>query len=119
MCPPINWNVTPKEAVAIQNDLRDKVVLEDSFDDISLIAGADISLGLKEKKGYAGVIVYRFPDLTKVERKGVSFEVKFPYVPGLLSFREAPGLLEAFEKLENEPDLVVFDGQGYSRPIRP
>lgn len=107
-----SWDVTPKEAMAIQERLRDGVVQKRVVKHVRLIAGADIALDPKTGTGYAGVIVYRFDDLSEVERAGAEGRLTFPYVPGLLSFREAPLLLDAISRLESRPDIFVFDGQG-------
>ena len=106
------WNVTPKTAVEIQKSLRKRLECRDSFEKVNIIAGADVSFDKKRNESYAGVIVYSFPELEEIERKGAKKELTFPYVPGLLAFREAPVLLEAFASLETEPDVILFDGQG-------
>ena len=106
------WDVTPKEAIKIQTDLKDQIVFHDSFDKIRVIAGADVSFDKNKNEGYGGVITYSFPELKEIERKGVRKKLTFPYIPGLLSFREAPVLLKAFASLKTGPDLILFDGQG-------
>ena len=106
------WDVTPKAAIGIQNDLKNRIQLDDSFKTIRVIAGADVAFDKKRNLGYGGVIAYSFPELEEIERQGVIRAVTFPYVPGLLAFREAPILLEAFASLATEPDVVLFDGQG-------
>lgn len=113
-----SWDVTPKEARAIQKRLTDRVIKKDCFKEIRVIAGADIAVDKANNVGIAGVIVYSFPDLKEIERKNTRLKLHFPYVPGLLSFREAPLLLEVFKKLENFPDLIFFDGQGVAHPRR-
>lgn len=119
------WDVSPEEAVDIQKDLRGKIILESTPLHPPLIrgelkggyiAGADISCNRLSPLGYAVVVVMTFPDLEVVEEKRVEAEIKFPYIPGLLAFREAPILLKAFEKLKIEPDLIIFDGQGIAHP---
>lgn len=123
---PHPWDVTPKQAAQIQLDLRQHLKQHNQFGDIRTVAGADIALqsldasprAQREAIAYAGVIVYTFPDLLEVERRGVSRRINFPYVPGLLSFREGPALLDAFALLEAEPDLLFFDAHGYSHPRR-
>lgn len=70
----------------------------------------------ERKLGFAGIIIYTFPEMVELERKSVVSELEFPYVPGLLAFREAPVLLKVCEKLETEPDVVIFDGQGIAHP---
>ena len=110
------WHVTPAEGTGIQNELRKRVVLQNGFSRVDMVAGADMSIETKSNEGFAGVIVYTFPELNEVERRHAHCRLAFPYIPGLLAFREAPVLLEAFAKLENEPDVIVFDGQGIAHP---
>jgi deoxyribonuclease V len=112
------WNVTPQQAMKIQAELRAQVVLKSDPREVNLIAGADIALDQDTNKGYAGVIVYRFPELIKVERCHAVADITFPYIPGLLAFREAPVLLKAFDALKHEPDVIIFDGQGIAHPRR-
>lgn len=112
------WNVTPQQAMKIQAELKAQVVLKSDFSEASLIAGADIALDKDTDKGYAGVIVYRFPELIEVERSHAVADITFPYIPGLLAFREAPVLLKAFIALKHEPDVIIFDGQGIAHPRR-
>lgn len=106
------WNISPKEAIELQKELRTKVITGDDFQRIETVAGSDISIPKNSNTGFAGVIVYEYPSLKEIERVWVKGELKFPYVPGLLSFREAPLLLEAFAKLKKMPDLAILDGQG-------
>jgi deoxyribonuclease V len=94
------------------------VVLADTFDKIRFVAGADVAFDPVTDVAFAGVIVYRFPDLTEVERSMARRKLRFPYVPGLLSFRETPVLLAAFARLETEPDLILIDGHGRAHPRR-
>src|SRR3990170_4673639 len=101
------WDVSPAEAIEIQKDLRKKIITENEFGEVRYIAGADISCNRSSPLGYAVVVVMTFPDLEVVEEKRVEAEIKFPYIPGLLAFREAPILLKAFEKLKIEPDLII------------
>ena len=110
------WDVSPAEAVEIQKNLRENIITENEFGEVRYIAGADISCNRSSPLGYAVVVVMRFPDLEIVEEKWVKGEITFPYIPGLLAFREAPILLKAFEKLTIEPALIIFDGQGIAHP---
>lgn len=112
------WDVTPREAAAIQQSLRDRIVLQDDLGPVRLVAGADIALDPAEKLGFGGVVVFALPGLEEVERQTSVVPLRFPYVPGLLAFREAPVLLEAFARLRCEPDLLVFDAHGYAHPRR-
>lgn len=101
-----------KDAVAIQNRLRDSVVIRTLPKKIRLVAGVDASYDRGGDLMHAGIVVMTFPRLEVVERAWVSVRETFPYIPGLLSFREIPALLRAFELIENVPDVVVADGQG-------
>jgi deoxyribonuclease V len=112
------WAVTPAEARQIQNELRDKVELKDRLPRLEKVVGADVALDLHRGRAIAGVIVYSFPGLEEVERVAAARPLSFPYIPGLLSFREMPALLAAFELLASEPDLIFYDGQGYAHPRR-
>lgn len=110
------WDVTPAEAIAIQKQLRERIELRDAFDTISVIAGADVAFD--DDWGYGGIISYSFPGLVEIERRSARKKLSFPYIPGLLAFREAPVLLAAFELLASEPDLIMFDGQGIAHGRR-
>ena len=112
------WEMTPKEAVELQKKLRERVRLEPLKRPVETIAGADISFNKFSPVVYAGLVVMRLPSLEVVEEVGVVSETRFPYVPGLLSFRESPSVLEAWSKLKTEPDAVMFDGQGIAHPRR-
>jgi deoxyribonuclease V len=102
----------------LQERLCERLVLEDRFDRIRFVAGADLAFDPETNAAFAGVIVYRFPELEEVERRMAQRKLRFPYVPGLLSFRESPVLLEAFRRLRTEPDLILIDGQGRAHPRR-
>src|ERR671917_719679 len=112
------WDVTPREAVELQKSLRERVRVRPLTKKIETVAGADISFNKFDPVVYAAVVVLRLPSLEVVEEAGVVSETKFPYVPGLLSFRETPSGLEAWAKLKTEPDAVMFDGQGLAHPRR-
>ncbi|HEX8650047.1 MAG TPA: deoxyribonuclease V [Pyrinomonadaceae bacterium] len=113
-----DWKMTPREAVELQKSLREGVRLRPLAKRIETIAGADISFNKFSSTVYAGLVVLRLPRLEVVEEVGVVSETSFPYVPGLLSFRETPSVLEAWSKLKTEPDAVMFDGQGIAHPRR-
>ncbi len=111
-----SWQLSPKEAIAIQGSLASQVIRKGHLEEIRFIAGADISTEKDSTQAYAGVVVMTYPGLEVVEERGVIFELSFPYVPGLLAFREAPPLLKVFEEIRHEPDLILFDGQGIAHP---
>ena len=112
------WALTPREAVELQRSLRERVRIVPLERRVETIAGADISFNKFSPVMYAGIVVLRLPGLEVVEEVGVVSETRFPYVPGLLSFRESPSVLEAWSKLKTEPDAVMFDGQGLAHPRR-
>jgi deoxyribonuclease V len=113
-----DWTMTPREAVELQRSLRERVRLQPLRKQIKTIAGADISFNKFSPVVYAGLVVMRLPSLEVIEEVGVVSETRFPYVPGLLSFRESPSVLEAWARLKTEPDAVMFDGQGIAHPRR-
>jgi len=110
------WDIKPAEARAIQRELARRVVLEDRFSLVRTVCGVDISF--KNNIARAACVILRFPGFEPVECSIHLSPVKFPYVPGLLSFREIPALLPALEKLKVDPDLLLVDGQGYAHPRR-
>ncbi len=110
------WNLTAREAVREQERLRERVILQDKFTPIRFVAGADLAFDPETDLAFAGVIVYRFPELAEVERRCARRKLRFPYVPGLLSFREGPVLEAAFARLHIEPDLILIDGHGRAHP---
>jgi deoxyribonuclease V len=113
-----SWDITPGEAIEVQKRLRTMVRLQPLARPAGTIAGADISFNKYSETVYAGIVVLRLPDLRIIESVGVRSVARFPYVPGLLSFREAPSLLEAWEKLKTKPDVLMLDGQGIAHPRR-
>jgi deoxyribonuclease V len=111
-----SWNVTPEEAIRLQQVFADKIQLLPIPGNIRLIAGADVSYNLGSDQFYAGIVVLRLPELDLIEEAVAMGKASFPYIPGLLSFREAPILLQAFHILNTVPDVVIFDGQGIAHP---
>ncbi len=112
------WNLTPRQAIQLQEQLRDRVVLSDRIGRIRYVAGADMAFDPETEVAFGGVIVYRFPELEEVERRMARRKLRFPYVPGLLSFRESPILMAAFARLRTPPDLILIDGHGRAHPRR-
>ncbi|MFQ6015169.1 MAG: deoxyribonuclease V [Anaerolineae bacterium] len=110
------WNVSPAEAMEIQSQLRDKVVMEVSFHDIGTVAGVDVAF--KGDRAQAAAVILDYPTLTPFGQSVVELPVEFPYVPGLLAFREAPAILAALENLPQEADLLIVDGHGLAHPRR-
>lgn len=111
------WDVDYKAAVAVQAALREKLILENDLPgNIRVVAGADISCNKGDDRVYAAVVLLRISTLEVIEESTFIGRTQFPYIPGLLSFREGPALLEAFAKLRKRPDAVLFDGQGLAHP---
>jgi deoxyribonuclease V len=113
-----SWELTPKEAVRLQGKLAPKIVARGRAGRIRTVAGADVSAEIGSRTGYAGVVVMSFPDLNILETVGTRVELRFPYVPGLLAFREVPVLIEALSRLRSNPDVFLIDGQGLAHPRR-
>ncbi|MCA1638540.1 MAG: endonuclease V, partial [Acidobacteria bacterium] len=108
-----NWNLSPKEAIELQKQLAYEVETEDRFHEpIKTVAGIDLGYDAKNDASRAVVVVLSFPELELVETSEAILPIQFPYVPGLLSFRETPVAIKALEKLQNAPDLILCDGQG-------
>lgn len=113
---PHPWDVSPEEAMEIQRRLRDQVVMETAFDRLETVAGIDC--GFRDEKTRAAVVVLDYANLQPVDQAIAELPVPFPYIPGLLSFRETPAVLEALAMLDVEPDLLILDGHGYAHPRR-
>lgn len=130
-----SWEVSPEQARCIQEELRKEWEGEDRLPDIRTVAGLDAAFVLTESQSLKNVssrwgrarlanraigcvVMYRFPDMEEIARAFAVEPLRFPYIPGLLSFREVPVLLAALEKLKQPPDLLFCDGQGYAHPRR-
>ncbi|PCF95668.1 deoxyribonuclease V [Vreelandella nigrificans] len=117
------WNLTPKQAVALQADLAKRLESTDRIDPVEHIAGVDIGFEEEGAITRAAVVVLKWelaavPSLTVVEQAVHREPTRMPYIPGLLSFREVPAALGAFAKLSVKPELVMVDGQGIAHPRR-
>ena len=112
------WRVSTAQAREIQVELAGQVLRTGEVISPRLIAGVDISVNRVAGTGTAAAVVLSYPDLEIVETKTVTDKIEFPYVPGLLSFREAPLILAACEDLTVTPDLIMVDGQGIAHPRR-
>jgi deoxyribonuclease V len=113
-----DWNLTTSEARDLQNRLAIEVSRVGSVTEPRFIAGVDVSTRKSRGTGTAAVVVLEYPSLKLVETKIVQGDINFPYVPGLLSFREAPLILKAYEQITHIPDLIMVDGQGIAHPRR-
>lgn len=113
-----DWDLTVTEATAVQKELAARVMLAPYPGLPQVIAGTDISYNRYSPTMYAGFVVYDLESKEVIERTGAVMDVKFPYVPGYLSFREIPPLLKAWEKLRAKPQMLMVDGQGIAHPRR-
>jgi len=116
---PHHWPSSIKEAEAIQESLRNQVITTDQLPEtIQYVAGVDMGFLEDGKISRAAVAVLSFPDLQIVETSIAYQPTTFPYIPGFLSFREIPPVLDALEKLKTIPDIILCDGQGIAHPRR-
>ena len=109
------WDLSPKEAIRLQGRIREKIIVKKlNIKNVHLVAGVDVSV--KDDRSKAAIVVLTYPDLQIQEIVTAAEKTRFPYIPGLLSFREGPVILECVKKLKTKPDLFVFDGQGLAHP---
>ena len=113
-----SWNLTVPEARALQEDLRKLVVREDRLGPVRRVAGVDVSYDRRSPVLFAAAVVLDADTLEPIETVGIRDRARFPYVPGYLSFREAPAVLRALAKLRHTPDLLICDGHGVAHPRR-
>jgi len=110
--------LSPKEAIALQKELCERVRLTQLTKPVSLIGGADVSMNRFAKEGFGGFVTLTYPELSLVDESVTHSDIPFPYIPGLLSFREIPMLLSAWERLATKPDVLMVDGIGIAHPRR-
>jgi len=114
-----SWDLTPEHAIALQKRLADRVLTENSLpESLNTVAGVDVSYKKWGRMFHAAVVVLDYESMTVLETVTASGECRFPYVPGLLSFRELPVLLQAFARLVTVPDVILADAQGVAHPRR-
>jgi deoxyribonuclease V len=109
-----NWSLTPEEAIRVQKEFRERLVLRWDDRPVSTIGGVDVSI--KSEFTRAAIVVLRYPELSPIEAAVEDAPLVFPYIPGLLAFREGPAVLAAWQTLQHKPDLLMFDGQGIAHP---
>lgn len=115
---PLQWNLPPKEAVALQRELQQQVRLRPLPADFAVLGAADIAYLQSTRQLVAVMVTFQWPGLQLIEAVHAVSKIRFPYIPGLLSFREVPGVLEAHRKLQQLPDVILCDGQGIAHPRR-
>ena len=113
------WNLSAREAIELQKQLAYEVVAEDNFaEPVKTVAGIDLGYDAKNETSRAVCVVLSFPELELIESAEAILPIQFPYIPGLLSFRETPVAIKTLEKLQTAPDLILCDGQGIAHPRR-
>jgi len=112
------WDVSVAEAVEVQRGLACRVVRSGRLDSVGLVAGVDISGANSDGVARGAIVVLSYPAMEVVERNVVEMKAEFPYVPGLLSFREMPLIIAACKQLRTTPDMFIADGQGIAHPRR-
>ena len=112
------WNLTPREARELQLELKQEIITTDQFEVPRRVAGVDVGFEEKGSITRAAVAVLSYPDLRLVDKAIALQPTRFPYVPGLLSFREIPAILQALEQLTQLPEMLLCDGQGFAHPRR-
>jgi deoxyribonuclease V len=113
-----NWNLSYSQAIALQKQLSEKVQLIKLKNRPKTIAGIDCAFSRDKKRIIACVVLLKLPAFELIETVNSVQKLTFPYIPGLLSFREAPACIAAAEKLKHEPDAFIIDGQGIAHPRR-
>lgn len=112
------WDVTPEEAVRLQRELAKLIQASPLSATIRVVAGVDVSYQPGTDTMYAGIVVVELPDYVVLEMQSAQQQISFPYIPGLLSFREIPVVLQAFQRVSVWPEVILCDGQGIAHPRR-
>jgi len=113
-----SWNVSPDEASVIQINLRNKVKVTALQDAVHLVAGTAVAFDPSYDTIHAAIVILRYPGMELVEQYGISEEIRFPYVAGLLAFREGPPLMHLVRKIKHQPDVILFHAHGQAHPRR-
>lgn len=113
-----SWNVSPREGVAIQRRLAARVQVMPLPDTVRYVAGSDVAYDRSSNMLFAAALVFEYPHMHLIETARAVQMAEFPYIPGLLSFREIPALVKCFARLNVVPDVVLCDGQGIAHPRR-
>ena len=108
------WTLKPDQAIELQIKLRGQLVLSWDEREVTTVGGVDV--GFEDDQARAAIVIFGYPDLTPIDSVRIVEPIDFPYVPGLLAFREGPSVLAAWEQLRTKPDLIMFDAQGIAHP---
>jgi len=108
------WDLSPEEAIRVQKDLHERIVLTWDGRQVDTVGGVDVST--RGGTARCAIVVLDYPELNPLESATAEVPLTFPYIPGLLAYREGPVILETWEKFKSKPDLLMFDGQGIAHP---
>jgi deoxyribonuclease V len=111
-----SWNVSVEEAIQIQENLRGRIILKTNFSRVRTIGGGDVAYSKKRNLFFGAIVVLSFPQMETLDVAKAYGLVRFPYIPGLFSFREGPILIKTFQRLKTRPDMMLYDGQGIAHP---
>jgi deoxyribonuclease V len=112
-----SWKVDVEEAIQIQEALKDRVILRKTFSEVRTIGGGDVAYSNRNQL-FGAIVVLSLPKMEVLDKAGAHGKISFPYIPGLLGFREGPILIKAFQRLKVKPDVMIYDGQGIAHPRR-
>ncbi|PJE80395.1 Endonuclease V [invertebrate metagenome] len=113
-----SWHLSPKEAIALQKTLAPRVCPEDHLETVKTVAGVDVGFEQQGSITRAAIAILNYPSLELIDFSISRSATIMPYIPGILSFRECPAILQALEKITQRPDLLICDGQGIAHPRR-
>jgi deoxyribonuclease V len=116
MKPLHSWIVSIEEAIRIQEELRNRVILEKTFTEVRTIGGGDVAYSKSKNLLFGAIVVLSFPKMETLDMAMAYGKIPFPYIPGLFSFREGPILIRAFQKLSVKPNVMIYEGQGTAHP---
>jgi deoxyribonuclease V len=111
-----SWNVSVEEAIQIQENLKSRIILKKNFSKVRTIGGGDVAYSKKRNLLFGAIVVLSFPQMDTLDIANAYGMVRFPYIPGLFSFREGPILIKTFQRLKTKPDIMLYDGQGIAHP---
>ncbi|MBM4341178.1 MAG: endonuclease V [Deltaproteobacteria bacterium] len=110
------WEVSVEEAIRLQNHLRSRLILKNTFSNLKTIGGADVAYSKDGRHLFGAIAVLSYPEMNPIDVATAHGKISFPYIPGLFSFREGPVLVEAYQQLRVKPELLIFEGHGIAHP---
>jgi deoxyribonuclease V len=116
MKPLHSWDVSVEQAIRVQETFRERIILKRTFSKVRTIGGGDVAYSGNANLLFGAIVVLSFPYMEILDMARTDGKIPFPYIPGLLSFREGPILIKTFQRLKLKPDVMIFDGQGIAHP---